>query len=460
MITRRHERVKDIGLILFGALLLLVPALVNGFPFVYPDTGTYLRSAFQGYVPVDRPYWYGVFLRVASGGGHTFWGMVTAQALCCALYVFRTVRLFVGRERVHRAAAIVFVVLAAASSPGYYAGQLMPDIFTPIGILAVVLLLSAPALRWVQLFDLLVLLLACWVHLSHLLIVPLCGGLFLLLMRRTFRDAALRWLRLGVFTVLAWCGLGIADRVVDGRFYLSQGGHVFLLGRLLDTGILRPWLDEHCADGAYALCAYKDSLPANSTAFLWDIHGSPLYKQGGWAATRPAYERIVHDVLSEPKYFLRFAGAGVSSTVELLMKPGICTGLVSTAPRRPESPPYVMIAGTIPEGLDAYRSSLQNGGRGELDMTVPDALYALLLWGSAIAAVVMIVRAPRTASGMPVRPWMLFAIGAVVIACAVCATLSVVEDRYLGRVSWILPLFVLSAWLGRPVRGKAGTPPR
>ncbi|HEX2616838.1 MAG TPA: hypothetical protein VHL57_04800, partial [Flavobacteriales bacterium] len=282
----RRDRVKDLAVILAGAVLLLTPALVNGFPFVYPDTGTYLASAFRGYVPVDRPYWYGVFLRVASLGGHSFWSMVCVQALGCSSYVLRTLRLFAVPAVARRRALVAFVLLAGASSAGFFMGQLMPDAFTGIGLLALLHFLVPRKTRAWQLLDLLVLLAACWMHLSHLLILPLSGALFLWMMRHMFSDAPwVRWVRLAGFTVLAWMGLGLANLAVDGAFYISRSGHAFLIARLLDTGILKDWLDAHCSDTTRGLCHYKDSLPANGNVFLWKQE-SPLYRQGGWLATR------------------------------------------------------------------------------------------------------------------------------------------------------------------------------
>lgn len=435
-----RSRGQDVWLILGGALLFLAPAMINGFPFVYPDTGTYLRSAFQGYVPVDRPYWYGVFLRVASLGGHSFWSMVAAQALLASTYAVRTLRLFVPPERGPWRVLLVLVVLAGCSSVGWYAGQLMPDIFTGIGLLAVLLLLWPGAAVWSRILDGLVVVLCCWLHLSNLLILPIAGALFLLL---TARRSKPRWIGLASLSVVAWAGSAIANYAVDGRFYLSRSGHVFLTGRLLDTGILQDWLNEHCTDGHGGLCRYRDHLPPNGDAFLW-ADDSPLYREGGWLATQADYDSIIRSALTEPTYAVRFLGAGLVSTADLLSQRGVCIGLTNTDYRDPKSPPYVMIAGTIPSGLAAYRGSLQNGGRGELDMRIPDLLCTALLWCSALVAVVLIVRGGRTASGLDVRLLLAYALGAVVIACAVCAALNTVENRYLGRVSWIVPLMVLA----------------
>jgi hypothetical protein len=60
-------------------LVLLVPALLNKFPIVYFDTGTYLAAAIHLYVPVDRPFYYSAFL-YALHLQHTLWPIVFAQA--------------------------------------------------------------------------------------------------------------------------------------------------------------------------------------------------------------------------------------------------------------------------------------------------------------------------------------------------------------------------------------------
>ena len=70
-----------------------------------------------------------------------------------------------------------------------------------------------------------------------------------------------------------------------------------VMGRLVDAGLLRPWLQEHCPTEHYGLCAYLDGLPTTSRAFLW-YPESPLQRQGGWEATRAEYGRIVRGTLT------------------------------------------------------------------------------------------------------------------------------------------------------------------
>src|SRR5258708_11341506 len=40
---------------------LLMPAIVNGYPFIFCDTGTYLFSAMRLQVPHARPVFYSIF---------------------------------------------------------------------------------------------------------------------------------------------------------------------------------------------------------------------------------------------------------------------------------------------------------------------------------------------------------------------------------------------------------------
>lgn len=425
-----------------GTLLILLPALINGFPFVYPDTGTYLTSAFRGEVPIDRPYYYGVFMRVSSLGGHTFWGIVTAQALLCSLYIFRTVAAFIHRRQ-HLVSLMVYAVLAATTSVGWYAGQLMPDAFTGIGALALFHALLGRGGRWARHADGALVIFSCWVHLSHLLILPLSGAVMLLAHRRSVQDLRPRaGPMLATLTVLAWGGLAVANRMVDRAFYISRCGHVFLVAHMVDNGMLKSWLDEHCPEGSYRLCAYKDHLPVDSGHFLWADSISPMHLEGGWLATRPEYERIIRGTLIEPRYLGWHLRSSLSCLGDQLTRWTICSGLESKWYRTPVSEPYYMIQGTIRSALPDYLSSLQNGGRGELSMRWPDRLYAISTLGSVLVAVILLFRRPTAVPRTRRAEWalLLSSVGTVIIACWVCSTLAVTDDRYLGRISWLLPL--------------------
>ncbi|MBP6392276.1 MAG: hypothetical protein KA352_15390 [Flavobacteriales bacterium] len=425
------------------ASIILVPALINGFPFVYADTGTYVRSAFEGYVPFDRPYWYGPFIRATSLGGTTLWGVVIAQAILCASYVLRISSLLLPTMIVGRVAIAACMLLSIGTGLGWYAGQVLPDIFTGIGLLAVFLLVRGAHGPWLRAMDSIVIAAACWMHLSNLLILPL-AGMSLLLIGRSSPSRPLRpgILWLASATVLGWGGLALANRIVDGNAYVSRSSHVFLIGRMLDTGMLRPYLMEHCPTEQFGICAYIDSLPPHSQAFLW-WDSSPVVKQGGWEATREEYDRIVRGSFTEPRFIWWHVRGSLASTWEQLGIWEICKGSASEWHRAPDGPTYRMLATHLPHELDNFLGSMQNGGRGGLDMRWPDLSYRSLLALAVLAAAWALVYRSHDPQGAEARTLVLFSLLAIVIGAWVCATLSVVDARYLARDSWLLPFAVI-----------------
>ena len=91
-------RTDPVRMVPAATLLLLGPALINGYPLVYADTGTYLTSGFQLGIPADRPLGYGLFCRLFSGDGLSLWGVVIAQALLSAVVLVHAWQVLVGRS--------------------------------------------------------------------------------------------------------------------------------------------------------------------------------------------------------------------------------------------------------------------------------------------------------------------------------------------------------------------------
>ena len=73
-----------------GGLALLAIALWNGYPLVYSDTGTYIYSAADLFVPDDRPVGYGLWIRLTSGM-KSLWFTVIIQNLLTAWVLWKVV---------------------------------------------------------------------------------------------------------------------------------------------------------------------------------------------------------------------------------------------------------------------------------------------------------------------------------------------------------------------------------
>jgi hypothetical protein len=75
-----------------GAAFLLVPALINGFPFVFPDSEDYLVFT---PMPYRSPY-YGLFIFFCHLN-HFTWAPILVQAVIASHLIWVFVRLFAGR---------------------------------------------------------------------------------------------------------------------------------------------------------------------------------------------------------------------------------------------------------------------------------------------------------------------------------------------------------------------------
>lgn len=435
-------RLQDLLIVLAGTVAILSVAMYNGFPLVYSDTGTYLRSAFTGFVPDDRPYWYGLFIRITSLDGRTLWGVVIAQSALCALLLWRCWQLL-GDGR-WWSYLLTVSVLAPITGLGWYAGQLVADIFPVIGVLAMTVFLFTPVWRWSLVGHLLLVVLSCWVHLSDLLILPLVFVSMILVDRMVGGGVPLRRVRsVGLTLVLAWAVLPLANRAVSGEAHISNYSHVFMMSRLVETGILKTWLDEHCDTDPARLCQYKDALPRTNKAFMWGGN-SPLALEGGGRKVREEYDRIIRATWTEPKYIGMHILGSLRSTTELLGLWRIADELEGQYYRMDYSAPYGSINSMLPEAMPAYLSSLQNTGTGTLGLRFLDRAYRSVLMLSLLATLILLVRkATRKVSATAI------VIGGATLLWGawVCASLSTVDSRFMGRTAWLLPMMVaLLSW--------------
>ena len=60
-----------------------------------------------------------------------------------------------------------------------------------------------------------------------------------------------------------------ADFVGGQTLAWTPGGFALSFGRMLQDGIVKKYLDDHCPDPALKLCAYKDQLPDDADVWFW-----------------------------------------------------------------------------------------------------------------------------------------------------------------------------------------------
>ena len=125
-----------------AAALLLWPAVWNGYPIVFADTGTYLSQAIHLYAGWDRPVFYSLFM-LPLHLTVTLWPVVVAQALLAAWVLWLVCRVLVPGISGSAFAGGVFVLSVCTWLP-WLVSELMPDLFTPLLVLVLCLLAWVP----------------------------------------------------------------------------------------------------------------------------------------------------------------------------------------------------------------------------------------------------------------------------------------------------------------------------
>lgn len=430
-----------------GMFILLSAALFNGFPLVYSDTGTYIFSGFEGKIPFDRPIAYGLFIRYLSLSA-TLWLPVMVQCFLAAWLLRLLLRPWLG-ERFTAKYLMMLVALSASTALPWYAGQLMPDIFTSLQLLIIALVLTRrdlPRNTLILLGGLYVL--CCLVHFSHLFMGLLAvAGLAVWRWASATGKAMLPMgERLGlvlVWSVLAFAAMPTLNWLVERNFTMGKGSYAFIVGRMIDSGMLKQYLDDKCATHSYRLCIYKDSLPESSRKFHWDSN-SPMYKEGGWGASEAEYKSIVFGSLTSPKYLAMHIWKSLLSTPSQLMQNAVGSGLDYGWYRSPESPPYQAVQRHFPHELVEYNASRQCGNlwNQNLDFHFFNALNFIVLVATLLA-VLWLVGVQKTAIPADQRAVLWIFVAGILANAFITSSLAVIADRFSPRVVWLLTLWVL-----------------
>ncbi|MDX5931892.1 hypothetical protein [Acidiphilium acidophilum] len=428
----------EAGLIAAGAALMLWPALHNGFPLIFSDTGTYISQAMEFHLGWDRPPFYSFFI-LALDWGRSLWPPVLAQCLATSWLIRRT-QLMVVPGAGLGAGAVLLGGLSLVTSLPWTAAQIMPDIFTPMMVLAFALLVLEADLSNVEIRVLAgIVTLALMVHLSNL---PIYAGLCLtVLAARVLRRGWVRWRALLLPVVIGTAALIGVNLIASGRPSPSPYGATFILARLLGDGPARVVLARDCAARDWALCAYRHEIPHTADAFLWRA-GSPLYRAGGPVRLIGQTKAIVTATLvAEPGWVARDAGR------DFLRQ------MMTFAPGSGLRPWYATAWQTIARDMArpdvrAFIGSLQAHGR----LRVPDLLMSvvqgLAVIGMALTGAVALAFPVAGFCGAGWWPAtfgrggrlvaLAWIVGLALIGnAAVTGALSGPHDRYQSRIVWL-----------------------
>jgi hypothetical protein len=280
---------------------LIWPALWNGYPLLFSDSGTYVSQVVERHLGWDRPPFYALAVVLASVR-LSLWPVVLAQGLLTA-WVVHLLRRTLWPGAGDWCLPVLAALLGLVTALPWVTAEIMPDFLTALMAVALWLLLVRPeVLRRVERWGLVLLIvgaIAC--HQANWPITVLLG-VGLALVRREFgaRTALTRGAALQLLTGLA-LGVGAlvgANLAGHGRLALSPYGNVFLLARLVGDGPARLALERDCPEAGWQLCRFRTALPVTADDFLWRAD-SPLYAVGGPKRLAPEAGEIVRASLKE-----------------------------------------------------------------------------------------------------------------------------------------------------------------
>lgn len=325
---KNNDLLITIFRVFLGALILSVVAFYNGYPLVTPDTGAYITQAYDNQLPRDRPPFYGWFILIGSLS-HSLWFVIFLQTAILSWLLYEFTGYLNATLKQTRYFVVMVGMMAAFTSSAWIGGQLMPDIFTPILLLASVLFLLTSAGQKFKLIILaIVIVIAVLVHNSHYMVLTMVSILLTVysFFRKNVFIKTSRAVTLVLLSASCWIILGSIHAAKGYGFSFSRSTHVFMMGKLAESGILTTYLYDNCGQKGISLCNHIDDIPSVAWEFVWE-EWSPLYKTGGWDSSKREYNKILHDVFTSPKYLRMFATKSAISTfrqltqVQVLLEP-------------------------------------------------------------------------------------------------------------------------------------------
>ncbi len=419
---------------LAAMVMLLAPALWNGFPLLQYDTGGYLARWHEGTLEQSRSTVYGLFLNALTWPD--FWPAVLVQAALTLWVLVLVLRVF-GLGRNARVLIVTVAALSLLTTLPWLTDVLLTDIFAGLAVLALHLaVLHADALKAWERGALFVFIgFAAATHSATLavLLALLCAGLLLACFNRSLVPSA----RLGYGASALALGavmLVAANYVVAGRLAWTPGGIALAFGRMLNDGIVSRYLDEHCPDPRFRLCQHRRELPNDADVFFW---GSALFNQlGRFEGLNDEMRTIVLESLREyPALELKMALTAFATQLVLVRTGyGVNNETWHT---------HGMIENFLPAIYPHMKAARQQQGELKPVLAAINRVHVPVAYAAMLALLGVIALGHIRARYTDLGRLALMVLFALLANAAVLGILSGPHDRYGARMVWLAPLVVL-----------------
>lgn len=420
-------------------LMLLAPALWNGYPILQSDTGGYLARWYEGYLVPSRSTVFGLYLHF--GENSYFWLNLAIQALATMWILQVTLRVF-GLAKPWRLFGLCLVLTLTTALP-WLASMLLTDIFAGLSVLALYLLvlhggkLSTPEKVALFVFTAF----AAATHSATMgVLLGLCcvGWMARPFLRRRIKATSL-WQ--GTMTIAAGAIMLVsANYALSGRVAWTPGGYSIAFARMLQDGIVTRYLNDHCPSQQFKLCPYRNELPETADDFLWSRE-TVFNKLGRFSGMRDEMAYIASHALAD--YPLWQAEEALLATGEQMLK--VATGENTDHPTLMHT--YGIFRDYLSQQLkvvDAARQQKSHLTFGPFNLIhVPVALVSTVLVFALLIGAIWQRRLDDVT--LLIATVCLTLLGNAFI----CGVISGPHDRYGSRLVWITTFAVMIAAMRR-----------
>ncbi len=214
---------------------------------------------------------------------------------------------------------------------------------------------------------------------------------------------------------------------------MTRSSHIFTMARLSETGLLRDYLHETCAEKQWPLCPYADSLPATAAEFIWE-DDSPFKKTGYWENSREGYDSLLNDFFSRGKYLKGYAKEATKAGYAQMFALSVGEGIT---PYNESSSPYKFFERAKPEDVPAYLASKQFEREFSFEWEIK-ALWATMILSLLVILGILILKGRAISANLI---WFA-AISCLSYAANAVLTgaLANVYSRLQSRIAWLIPL--------------------
>jgi hypothetical protein len=419
-------------------LLMIAPAIWNGYPLLQWDTGGYLARWYEGYLVPSRSTVFGLYLHYGESFG--FWINLALQSLATLWLLQLTLRVL-GLTQTYRFVAIGLCLIVTTALP-WLASMLLTDIFAGLSVLSLFLLVvgagGTSALEKIALFVFTAF--AAATHSATLgVLLGLCvaGWMARPFLRQRLPLAGL--VQASLTIVAGGLMLVSANYALSGKLAWTPGGYGVAFGRMMQDGIVARYLNDRCPRERYKLCPYRNELPASADEFLW---GKSMFNTlGRFEGMNEEMGTIVVQSLKD--YPAWQAGAALRAMGQQLLHVATGEGTDGWIPHT-----RGIIERYIPAQVAPMRAARQQNW--QLDFTAINWLHVPVALASMLGLLALLAHALAHRRLDDLTLLAATVTLALLGNAFICAVISGPHDRYGARMVWVATFVVLMA-MGRSV---------